>query len=340
MVCGMSSFTAFKPLVKNGVGPSTVGIPSNTTLPAIEFLATKFSTISLAQWQQRFEAGEILNAIGRVMSPQDSLIRESHLHYYRRIEDEPELPFKAQIIFQDHHLVVADKPHFMPVTPGGRYVQQSLLVQLKQQLNLPELSPVHRIDRETAGLVLFSVRAQDRNAYQAMFRLREVEKTYEGIAGAPETSNQYPTFPRTHKSMMVEDTQFFRMREVATHEYPDAANYNSETWIDCIERLEVNDAARPTSETTPKSLARYLLKPITGQRHQLRVHMNALGLPLLGDQFYPVVKHRAKEPDKPDKPDDFNSPLQLLAKTIRFQDPLTGAFRTFESDRQLTPSSS
>ena len=330
MVCGMSSFNAFKPPVQNGVGPSTVGVPSNTKLPAIEFLAAKFSNISLAQWQQRFETGQILNAMGRVMLPQDSLMGESHLHYYRRIEDEPELPFKAKVIFQDDHLVVADKPHFMPVIPGGRYVQQSLLVQLKQELNLPELSPVHRIDRETAGLVVLSVRAQERNAYQAMFRLREVEKTYEGIAGAPETSTQCPVFPRTHKSMMVEDKQFFRMREATSFDYADTANYNSETWIECMERLENNVAARPTNETASQPLARYLLKPSTGQRHQLRVHMNALGLPLLGDQFYPVVKHSA------DEQDDFNSPLQLLAKKISFQDPVTGACRTFETERKLT----
>jgi tRNA pseudouridine32 synthase/23S rRNA pseudouridine746 synthase len=189
---------------------------------------------------------------------------------------------------------------------------------------------VHRIDRETAGLVVLSVRAQERNAYQAMFRLREVEKTYEGIAGAPETSTQCPVFPRTHKSMMVEDKQFFRMREATSFDYADTANYNSETWIECMERLENNVAARPTNETASQPLARYLLKPSTGQRHQLRVHMNALGLPLLGDQFYPVVKHSA------DEQDDFNSPLQLLAKTISFQDPVTGACRTFETERKLT----
>ena len=173
MVCGMSSSNAFKPPSKNGVGPSTVGIPANTSLSAIEFLASKFKAISFEEWQLRFQDGDILNAEGRVMTPQDSLLHETHIHYYRSVRDEPELPFKAHIIYQDAHLLVADKPHFMPVTPGGRYVQQSLLVQLKQQFNLPDLSPLHRIDRETAGLVLFSVRAQDRNAYQELFRWRQ-----------------------------------------------------------------------------------------------------------------------------------------------------------------------
>ena len=271
MVCGMSSSNAFKPPAKNGVGPSTVGVPANTSLSAIEFLASKFSAVSLEEWQLRFDAKEILNSEGRVMLQHDSLKQESHIYYYRSVRNEPALPFKAQVIFQDEHLVVADKPHFMPVTPGGRYVQQSLLVQLKQQLNLPELSPIHRIDRETAGLVVFSVRAQDRNAYQELFRLKQIEKTYEAIAGAPETSPFNPQFPLVHRSKMVEDAQFFRMRELGAEEIQDGEPMNSETWIDCVERMDVSDSAMQTITASPTALARYVLKPVTGQRHQFTV---------------------------------------------------------------------
>lgn len=329
MVCGMSSSNAFKPPVINGVGPSTVGIPANTTLSAIDFLSSKFSAVAREEWLSRFEAQEILNAAGRVVAPQDSLLEESHLHYYRSIRNEPELPFKATVIFQDEFLVVVDKPHFMPVTPGGRYLQQSLLVQLKQQLNLPELSPVHRIDRETAGLVVFSVRAQDRNAYQELFRLRQVDKTYEAIAGAPETSPLHPKFPLVHRSMMVQDSQFFRMREVASHAHQNSSEFNSETWIDCVERLHGHliDSTHDNSVSTP--LAKYLLKPVTGQRHQLRVHMNALGLPLINDQFYPNVLRDVHERDT------FNALLKLLARGIAFKDPLSGISRKFESKFKL-----
>ncbi|MEN9996290.1 MAG: Ribosomal large subunit pseudouridine synthase [Pseudomonadota bacterium] len=326
MVCGMSSFSASKLLV-NGVSPSKVGVPANTQQTAIDFLCARFPAIQRERWLQRFAAGSVLNAMGQPIAPAQGLLGESHLRYFREVSEEPTLPFKAQIIFQDDHLVVADKPHFMPVTPGGQYVQQSLLVQLKQQLNLPALSPVHRIDRETAGLVVFSVRAQDRDAYQALFRLRQVEKTYEAIAGVPESSPLRPKFPLTYISQMVEAAQFFRMRELATDEMQEGEAFNSETWIDCVERLDGRDSAKQTITPSTPALARYVLKPITGQRHQLRVHMNALGLPLVGDQFYPVVKRAA------DELDDFSSPLQLLAKTIAFKDPLTGVARRFESCR-------
>jgi tRNA pseudouridine32 synthase/23S rRNA pseudouridine746 synthase len=328
MVCGMSSSNASKLLV-NGVSASKVGVPPSTLLTAIDFLCARFPAIQRERWLQRFDAGRVLNAMGQPIAPAQGLLGESHLLYFREVSDEPTLPFRAQIIFQDDHLVVADKPHFMPVTPGGQYVQQSLLVQLKQQLNLPELSPIHRIDRETAGLVMFSVRAQDRDAYQALFRLRKVEKTYEAIAGVPESSPLRLEFPLTHKSMMVEDAQFFRMCELATDEIQVGEPFNSETWMDCVERLDGRDSAMQTIISSTPALARYVLKPITGQRHQLRVHMNALGLPLVGDQFYPVVKRAA------DELDDFSSPLQLLAKTIAFNDPLTSVTRRFESRRVL-----
>jgi tRNA pseudouridine32 synthase/23S rRNA pseudouridine746 synthase len=303
-------------LLRKGVSPSKVGIPANTHLSAIEFLAQRFPAIQREVWLQRFLEGGILNAEGINIGPNQSVLHETHLLYFRHVADEPTLPFKAQIIFQDEHLIVADKPHFMPVTPGGQYVQQSLLVQLKQDFNLPELSPIHRIDRETAGLVMFSVRAKDRNAYQQLFRLQQVQKTYEAIAGIPESSPLNLVFPITYKSMMASDEQFFKMRELTARECATTDQSNSETWIDCVERIS-------------QALARYILKPVTGQRHQLRVHMNALGLPILGDRFYPHVKYLASEKDPLDQP------LQLLAKTIAFLDPLTGTPRKFTSNLKL-----
>jgi tRNA pseudouridine32 synthase/23S rRNA pseudouridine746 synthase len=298
------------------VSPSKVGVPANTHLSAIEFLVQRFPAIQREVWLQRFLEGGILNAEGINIGPNQSVLHETHLLYFRHVADEPTLPFKAQIIFQDEHLIVADKPHFMPVTPGGQYVQQSLLVQLKQDFNLPELSPIHRIDRETAGLVMFSVRANDRNAYQQLFRLQQVQKTYEAIAGIPESSPRNLLFPITYKSMMASDEQFFKMRELTARECATTDQSNSETWIDCVERIS-------------QALARYILKPVTGQRHQLRVHMNALGLPILGDRFYPHVKYLASEKDPLDQP------LQLLAKTIAFLDPLTGTPRKFTSNLKL-----
>ena len=190
----------------------------------------------------------------------------------------------------------------MPVTPSGHYLQETLLVRLKNKLGLNDLIPIHRIDRETAGLVLFSVKLAERNAYQSLFRRHEVVKHYEAIAAA----NRDLIFPLTRKSRIVEDTPFFRQREI---EGPP----NSETHIRVLQVMA--------------NKARYALSPVTGKKHQLRVHMNALGLPIINDRMYPPVA------DTPD--DDYNKPLQLLAKSIAFTDPITGQLRQFESQLRL-----
>ena len=211
-------------------------------------------------------------------------------------------------MFQDDWLVVADKPHFMPVTPSGRFVQRSLLVRLKRRLGLPDLSPVHRIDRETAGLVVFAVQPHTRDAYQALFRDRRVQKVYEAVA--PHRAEL--ALPRTHRSRLAPDAErFFISREVP-------GEPNSETHI---ERAAVFG---------PHAL--YRLQPVTGRRHQLRLHLHALGVPILGDGFYPAVLRG------PGAPDDAERPLQLLARALMFDDPFTGTARRFESTLTLAAS--
>jgi tRNA pseudouridine32 synthase/23S rRNA pseudouridine746 synthase len=248
-----------------------------------------------------------LDETARALAPDAPYRGGTRLFYYRDVPDEPEVPFKETVLFQDAHLVVADKPHFLPVTPGGQFVQQTLLVRLQRRLGLPQLAPLHRIDRETAGLVLFAVNSHERGAYHALFSGRAMQKTYQAIAPATDAL----TRPHTRRSRIVEHpTDFFRMCEAS-----DSAAYNSETHIEPLEQRG--------------SWARYRLTPVSGKRHQLRVHMNALGLPIVGDQLYPTVRHG------PHEQEDFSQPLRLLAQAIAFTDPITGEARRFESGLSL-----
>lgn len=265
-------------------------------------LAECLPAVSKQEWRERMEAGEVVDALGQPVAPEKAFERSARLYYYRHLRDEPELPFSHQVLYEDEHLLVADKPHFMPVVPSGRYVQQSLLVRLKRQLALPELSPLHRIDRDTAGLVLFSVQQSTRGAYQALFRDRSMAKDYEAVA----PWNPDLDFPREHRSRMQEAPQFFRMEEAP-------GEPNSHTHMEVV--------------AVHGGWARYRLSPISGKRHQLRVHMAALGLPLRNDPFYPVVN------DPPEG--DYSRPLQLLARSLRFIDPLTQQERFFETRLQL-----
>lgn len=290
---------------RDGVSASCVALPStgaHSPWPRMaDFLAERLPAVTRQEWIERMARGEVLDEQGHPVPPDATYAGGQRLYYWRHLPDEPRVPFEARIVYQDQHLLVADKPHFLPVIPTGRFVRETLLVRLKQATGIESLSPVHRIDRETAGLVLFSTRAQDRGAYQAMFRERQVDKLYEAIA--PSTGAWAGS--RTHRSRIVEDPQaFYRMIE--TEGEP-----NSHTRIDRTEQFH--------------DWARYRLEPVTGKRHQLRVHMNALGLPICGDQFYPLVRRG------PGEPEDFADPLRLLARAIAFTDPVTGERRQFES---------
>ena len=295
--------------VKNGVGPSVVGLPKDESkqwCTITDFLVDRFPAIPRTTWLQRMTDGDIEDEFGIAVTPDRPYQGHIRVYYYRDLEVEPRIPFDEVILHQDEHLIVVDKPHFLPVTPSGKYLQETVLVRLKRKLGLDDLVPIHRIDRDTAGLVLFSVQPATRDAYQALFRDRAVHKTYEAIAPwHPEL-----TFPLTRESRIVEDKSEGRgfMTQTEVEGLPNALTH--------IQVLEVNG-----------DLARYQLKPVTGKRHQLRVHMHALGIPIQGDGIYPVLT--------PEGQIDYDNPLQLLAKAIEWVDPLSGKMRRFESQFEL-----
>jgi len=289
--------------VRSGVAPSYLWLTETRTGGMLRFLAERFPDVSLDSWAARLGRGEVVDAQGQPLQA-DSHVRQGMRIWYYRELDEPEtpIPFKERIVFQDAHLLVVDKPHFLPMIPSGRFLHETLLVRLKAQLELPHLTPIHRLDRETAGVVIFSHNPDTRGKYQSMFQKRVVSKVYEALAGPIEGRE----FPFTYRSRMQDAEQFFVSEEV-----PGEAN--SETLIEMIERRG--------------DVVRYRLHPHTGRKHQLRLHLSSLGAPILNDAFYPVAL--------PCKGDDFSAPLQLLARAISFEDPLTGEMRTFESERTL-----
>ncbi len=290
--------------LRDGVSPSCVVAPSQGAGLLLDFLCERLPDVGRARWLGRIEEGEVVSELGEVTTAQTQLQPGRRYYYYRSLDEEPEIPFVAEVVYRDAQLLVADKPHFLPVVPAGQYLQNTLLVRLKREFGLEELSPIHRIDRDTAGLVVFSVQRATRGAYQALFRERSIHKTYEAVAPFRAELD----FPREHASRLEESGQFFRMHEVA-------GEPNSQTWMEIIEHNPC--------------WARYRLSPVSGKRHQLRVHMAALGLALKGDPLYPVVN----DPE----PGDYSNPLQLLACSLAFDDPLTGERRAFESRRSLAP---
>lgn len=227
----------------------------------------------------------------------------TYLWFHRDLPVEAPVPFPIGVVHRDEHLVVVDKPHFLATIPRGRHVVETALVRLRRDLGLPDLSPAHRLDRATAGLLMFVVQRGHRGAYQTLFRDRGVAKTYEAIA----PHDPRLALPRTVRSRIVKERGVIRAYET---EGPP----NAETHVELLEHRA--------------GLGRYRLRPATGRTHQLRLHLSGLGVPIVGDDLYPVVRERAL--------DDYRAPLQLLATELAFTDPLTGAARRFTTRRLLS----
>ena len=286
----------------DGLAASTLQLPPGAWPTVLDCLCERFPAVARLQWLERMARGRVMDSDGRWLTPETPYRVGREVHYYREVSDEPPIPFHEIVLHVDADVLVADKPHFLPVTPAGAHVHETLLGRLIRRTGNPALAPLHRIDRDTAGLVLFSTNRQSRADYQALFRERRIEKSYEAIAPAmPDVE-----FPCIRASRMVAGEPFFRMQEIA-------GLANSETRIDVIAR--------------GNGYWRYALTPISGRKHQLRVHMAALGAPIVNDGMYPSLLHRAAG--------DYSVPLQLLAKRLWFIDPLSGVERGFSSNFML-----
>lgn len=286
----------------SGPPVSTIHLPRGPWPTVLDALCACFPAIARDAWRERMLGGKVTDSEGRALEPARAYAPGMCVRYCREVRDEPVIPFRERILHLDSELVIADKPHFLPVMPAGPYVRETLVTRLIAQLGMPELVALHRIDRLTAGLVMFSCNPKTRAHYQALFRQRQITKHYEALAPAlPDSS-----FPLVRRSRLAQGPEFFRMQETA-------GEPNSETRVSVIERGE--------------RAWRYALMPVTGRKHQLRVHMAALGAAICGDRLYPTLE--------PEAPDDYNRPLQLLARSLELTDPLTGEHRRFDSQLSL-----
>lgn len=305
--------------------PSTVVMPDcDRPYPSIiEFLVSRFPGVGRKVWEGRVATGKVLDEKGDPVGPHTPYVPLKRLRYFREVAAEPEIPFRERILFESDYLIVACKPHFLPVTPGGPFVNECLLNRIRERTGNSDVAPINRIDRMTAGLVLFSARRESRGDYQRLFMEGKVEKRYLAVAGYPGVGCPGAGRPEAG--------------------WPDGRREGGEipeTWH--IEnRIEKGEPwfRMKTAEGTPNAKSRiellerrggkalFRLTPVTGKKHQLRLHMAGLGFGILGDRSYPELL--------PEQEDDFDCPLQLLAKELRFTDPVTGRPMAFRSERPL-----
>jgi len=287
---------------RHGLDPARLRLPDDGPWATIrDHLVERLPRVAPARIDELLAAGAIVDLDGPI-APDAPYAPGGAVWFHRDLPDETEVPFEIAIVHRDDDLLVVDKPHFLSTIPRGQHILQTALVRLRRELDLPDLIPAHRLDRATAGLILFVINPTRRGAYQKLFGERQVRKEYEAIARHDPDLD----LPVTVRSRIIKKRTIIRAFE-------EDGEPNAETRVELLEHRE--------------GRARYRLSPHTGRTHQLRIHMNGLGIPILGDDFYPELTEKPV--------DDFTRPLQLLAATLAFDDPISGEPRRFATTRTL-----
>ena len=263
--------------------------------------------------QARFTANEVVSQDGTPLSPDSTLATNAMVYFYRMPAPETPVPYDIPILHEDEHLLVVDKPPFMATMPRARHITETATVRLRRMTGNNELSPAHRLDRLTSGILVFTKDRTVRGAYQTLFAERRVTKTYEAIAPLADVS------PGTVWRSRMEKTPGELQGRIVEGEV------NAITEVAGVE--PINKAPYEAIHGALPELAKYTLKPQTGKTHQLRLHMLQAGIPIIGDPIYPVIF--------PAEAEDMGIPMHLTATQISFTDPVTGVTREFSSQLPL-----
>lgn len=327
--------------VRDGVNATRLRLPASGPWPTVAaYLLERFGHVDPEGIMRRFEQQEVVGRTGQPLSAHTALGEHEFIWYYRSLPTETPIPFKAQILHQDEHLIAVDKPHFLPSTPGGKFIQESALVRLRNQTGIDDLVPMHRLDRATAGVILFAANPATRGAYQTLFEKREIRKSYQAVVplepgagletgkvlSAGDEVVEYGS--EQLQSLLAQLPMDFQNR--MTKVKGQLRSVVEEGPANALTHIRLKAQGRSNGYFKGLHVALLDLDPLTGKTHQLRVHLASLGLGIINDAFYPRLWDLA--------PDNYQRPLQLLAKSISFTDPLTGSERCFSSELELSES--
>ena len=339
---------------KNGIDPIQLVLPlveelpaeltPNNTAPATiaDYLIARFYPNDPQIIHARFDTGEVRLDDGTILTSDSPYMPGERIWYFRELADEPQLPSDMPVLYEDEYVLAIDKPHFLPTTPRGSYIAQTALTKLRVRERNPLLIPIHRLDRPTAGVLLFAKTVEARRPFQMMFQHRQVSKTYRAVAPVPadpaateQALSAEGLQVRSHIQKIRDQLQVQQLSEQECA--AQGVEPNTLTTIkilrtftpsaQAVEGWRAEPNLSEKREWEKREWALYDLAPHTGKTHQLRAHLNLLGSPILGDVLYPRVL-----PDAPDRPE---YPLQLLAYSLHFEHPITGERVDLYSGRSL-----
>lgn len=339
---------------KNGIDPIQLVLPlveelpaelapsntaPNNTAPATiaDYLIARFYPNNPQIIHARFNTGEVRLDDGTILTSDSPYMPGERIWYFRELADEPQLPSDMPVLYEDEHVLAIDKPHFLPTTPRGSYIAQTALTKLRVREQNPLLIPIHRLDRPTAGVLLFAKTVEARRPFQMMFQHRQVSKTYRAVAPVPADAaaaeralSAQGLQVRSHIQKIRDQLQIQQLSEQECA--AQGVEPNTLTTVKILRTFTPSAQAVEGWRAEPnREWALYDLAPHTGKTHQLRAHLNMLSSPILGDVLYPQVL-----PDAPDRPE---YPLQLLAYSLHFEHPITGERVDLYSGRSLTAAS-
>lgn len=334
---------------KNGIDPIQLILPRveelpaeltpNNTAPATiaDYLVARFYPNDPQIIHARFNTGEVRLDDGTILTSDSPYMPGERIWYFRELADEPQLPSDMPVLYEDEHVLAIDKPHFLPTTPRGSYIAQTALTKLRVREQNPLLIPIHRLDRPTAGVLLFAKTVEARRPFQMMFQHRQVSKTYRAVAPVPadaaaaeQALSAEGLQVRSHIQKIRDQLQVQQLSEQECA--AQGVEPNTLTTVKILRTFTPSAQAVEGWRAEPnREWALYDLAPHTGKTHQLRAHLNMLSAPILGDVLYPQVL-----PDAPDRPE---YPLQLLAYSLHFEHPITGERVDLYSGRSLTAAS-
>ncbi|MDB2386852.1 pseudouridine synthase [Shewanella sp.] len=282
---------------------SSIVLPESITdkPTVLSFLVSHFSAIAEETWIERIKSGKVHWRNGDIIQLDTAFVARARVYYYREVEQESVIPFDEKTLLTTPQFIIAYKPAFLAVNPSGNFVNECLVNRLRMKTKNEQIVACHRLDRATAGVMLLSVNPETRHDYHQLFKTGHITKTYQAIARLCEPLREQMAANRltlplhwTVKNRLVKAEPSFMMK---------------------ISHGEANSHSEITLVQTKGDLGLFQLQPITGRTHQLRLHMLSLGMPIMNDKLYPLLQDKAA--------DDFNQPLMLLAKTLRFVDPIT-----------------